>query len=346
MEALLGVQPEVVAHDLHPEYLSSRYARQRPAVEAVAIQHHHAHGVSALAEHGLAGPALAVCFDGTGLGTDDTAWGGEILWVSEERFRRLATLRPLPLAGGDLAVRQVWRQALAALDDAFDGAPPLEDLPLFASLSRDHTALVRRMIAEDLNCPRAHGAGRLFDVVGAILLALPESAFEGQVATVLNLLADPAEKGVYPVPFGTGDPDAESCRMERRNGGSLRNGSGGEILEIDTRPLLRRVVEELLSGRSRPKIAARFHNSLALAAMEAVVHLSDLPPGEGEEGRARRDLPVVLTGGCFQNPLLVQRCLEALPASRELVLHRQVPAGDGGLALGQAVIADRLSRQS
>src|SRR5271166_3234377 len=136
LEDFVGVKPKIIAHDLHPDYLSTRYARGRKECIAVAVQHHHAHVASAMAEHGLAGPVLGVAFDGSGYGTDGSAWGGEVLFADLENFARLATFRPLPLAGGDAGIRQVWRVALAALDDAFGNAAPIERLPVFRRIAR------------------------------------------------------------------------------------------------------------------------------------------------------------------------------------------------------------------
>ena len=149
LQRFLGIRPEVIAHDLHPDYASTRYALARPEPVKVGVQHHHAHVMSAVGEHGLEGPVLGLAWDGTGYGTDGTAWGGELLLVHGGAFERLATLRPLRLAGSDEAIRQVWRVALAALDDAFDGAPPLERLRLFDSVPARDVAVVRRMAARD-----------------------------------------------------------------------------------------------------------------------------------------------------------------------------------------------------
>ena len=150
-----------------------------------------------MAEHGLAGPVFGVAYDGTGLGSDGTASGGEILLADFARFERLATLRPIPLAGGNLAIQQVWRLALAVLDDAFAGNPPVDALALFKLIPADEIALCRRMIAEKLNTPLAHGAGRYFDALGAIGLDETHSHFEGQVAMRWNFVADGGENRRY-----------------------------------------------------------------------------------------------------------------------------------------------------
>ncbi|HVI74150.1 MAG TPA: carbamoyltransferase HypF, partial [Anaeromyxobacteraceae bacterium] len=173
VERFLRTRPALLAHDLHPDFTSTRYALERARAEglpAVAVQHHHAHAAGCMAEHGLTGPALALTWDGTGLGDDGAAWGGELLLARYDGYERLATFRPIPLAGGDKAIREPWRIALAALDDAFAGSPPLDALPLFRGPSADEVGVVRRMIASGFNAPRAHGAGRLFDAIGALAL--------------------------------------------------------------------------------------------------------------------------------------------------------------------------------
>ncbi len=168
MERFLGVSPEIIAHDLHPEYLSTLYARRRSDLFAVPVQHHHAHVASAMAEHGLRGPALGLAFDGTGYGTDGQMWGGEFLLADFGGFVRLATFRSLALAGGDMAIREVWRTALAMVDDAFGAAAPLDELALFAEIAPRDIAVVRRMIANRFNTSLAHGVGRYFDAFGAL----------------------------------------------------------------------------------------------------------------------------------------------------------------------------------
>jgi hydrogenase maturation protein HypF len=308
MERFLGVAPAVVAHDLHPDYLSTRYALRRPEPVKVAVQHHHAHVASAMAEHGIEGPVIGVAYDGTGLGTDGTAWGGEILVADYTRFERIATFRPIRLPGGDIAIRQVWRQALALLDDAFGGDAPVERFPLFARVPAQHITVVRQMLDRGVNSVPAHGVGRYFDAVGALGLGRTESRHEGQVALEWNLAADSAEDGTYAFTVG-GSP---------------------ELAELDFRPAIRALAGELLEGVSPLVVSARFHNTIAAATVEAV------RIAIGKVGR----LPVVLTGGVFQNALLVERVLRAAAPGIQFVRHATVPPGDGGIALGQAVIAN------
>jgi hydrogenase maturation protein HypF len=308
LQRFLGIRPGVVARDLHPDYFSTIYAEQRPEPVKVAVQHHHAHVASAMAEHGLEGPVLGLAWDGTGLGPDGTSWGGELLLATFEGFERLATLRPLRLAGGDEAIRQVWRVALAALEDAFEGTPPLEDLPLFREVPTRDLRVVRQMLQKDVQTPRAHGAGRYFDALGALGLARPRSTYEGQVALEWNLAADEDEAGTY------------RYAISRHTA----------VAEIDLRPMVREAVRDLVGGAGAARVSARFHNTLADAAAAVVADVAE------QHGR----LPVVLTGGCFQNARLAEDVLRRLEGAHLVKLHREVPPGDGGLALGQALVAD------
>ena len=312
MERWLDVRPEVVAHDLHPGYVSTAYALARPDVVKIGVQHHHAHVASAMAEHRLTGPVLGVAYDGTGYGTDGTAWGGELLLADFAGFERLATFRPLPLAGGDTAIREVWRIALALLDDAFDQAAPLDCIPLFATVPRESVDIVRQMIGTGLNVPRARGVGRYFDAAGALLLERGQSRHEGQVALALELTADADESAVYPY--------AIDDRVTP--------------WEVDLRPLVRALVADLTAGTPAACMAAKFHNTIVRATADCV------------RAAARRvgRLPVVLSGGCFQNARLARGVASALAPDLAVHLHRDVPPGDGGIALGQALVADAVAR--
>jgi hydrogenase maturation protein HypF len=309
LERFVGVRPEVLACDLHAGYLSTRYARERPARRRIAVQHHHAHVAAALAEHGIAGPAFGLAWDGTGLGTDGAAWGGELLRVEGGSCERLATFRPVGLAGGERAIREPWRIALALLDDAFDGEPPLADLCLFERVPRERVADVRSLIAGRDYAVPAHGVGRYFDGVGALVLGRPVARYEGDLALAWNLAADPGERRPYPALFAEG---------------------AGGLRQVDLRPLVRAVVADLLRGASPATISGRFHATLAHAAAELVRWAA------ADRGEA---LPVALSGGCFQNALLASRVRERLAPEFRVLLHREVPPGDGGIALGQAVVA-------
>jgi hydrogenase maturation protein HypF len=313
MERFFRVTPQVIAYDLHPEYMSSTYALHRPESLKVGVQHHHAHVVSAMAEHGLEGPVIGVAFDGTGYGTDGTAWGGEVLVARRDGFERVATLRPIPLAGADAAIRHPWRVALALLEDAFEGDMPLDHLRLFGAVAPADVAVVRQMLASRFRSPLAHGAGRYFDGVGSLVLGRPHSRYEGQVALEWNGVADPAEA--------------------RRYGYLLDDRQ--LPWQIDLRPMVREIVGDIRAGVPAPTISGRFHNTIVAATAETV------------RGAARLhgSSPVVLTGGCFQNALLAERLAGALASCFPVHVPRQVPPGDGGIALGQAVVAAAVARR-
>jgi hydrogenase maturation protein HypF len=316
MEKFLGVRPEVVAHDLHPEYVSTRWAAQIRSGRRIGVQHHHAHVASAMAEHGLAGPVLGFAWDGTGYGTDGTSWGGELLLARLDGFERVGSFRPLALPGGEAAIREPWRQAFALLTDAYPEGVPLEVLALFDQVDPRAVAVVRQILQQDVQTPRARGVGRFFDAFGSLFLRRPYSRHEGQIATAWNSVADPAERGAYPFSV-----------------------AGEDLPEVDLRLTLRAALEDFVAGAAPSAISGRFHETLARAA-EALMSSAALraPDTEG--------LPVVLTGGCFANALLAERVLERLTESttdRRVFLHRRVPPGDGGLALGQAVVANALA---
>jgi hydrogenase maturation protein HypF len=310
MEELLEVRPEVIAYDLHPLYASTQYALARPESLKIAVQHHHAHVVSVMAEHHLKGPVIGFAFDGTGYGTDGSLWGGELLLADFAGFERLATIRPLSLVGGEIAIRQVWRLALAILEDAFDGDPPIDRIPVLRGIDARKLSAVHTLLRAGTNCISTHGLGRYFDALGSLVLDVPLAQFQGQVAMAWNFAADTTEERSYPFTIDTGqDPR-----------------------QLDLRPLVRAVVRDSLQGRPAAEISGRFHNTIATAVAEL----------RRSCGVSVKRLPVVLTGGCFQNRLLTERTIEKLGDSAPVFIHKQVPPGDGGVALGQALIADAM----
>jgi hydrogenase maturation protein HypF len=312
MAQFLDVTPDIVAHDLHPDYLSTRYAHGVRGAVRVGVQHHHAHVASAMAEHGLAGPVLGLAYDGTGYGTDGTSWGGELLIADYSEFTRLATFRPIALPGADMAIRQPWRTALAIVDDAFEGQAPIEDLPLFHQIPRADVDIVQRMIHRGFNAPPAHGVGRYFDALGALLLDRPYASYEGQVALALDAAAEPAERGRYDYAIDqTPSP-----------------------WQVDLRAAVRAAVFELLGGEPVTRISARLHNTIAAISVNLV----------RAAARGAGRLPVVLTGGCFQNARLAESIARDLSPEFSVHLHERVPPGDGGIALGQAVVAAAKAR--
>jgi hydrogenase maturation protein HypF len=312
-ERILQITPEIIAHDLHPDYMSTAYARSHAAETKIGVQHHHAHVASAMAEHGLAGPVIGIAYDGTGYGTDGTAWGGEVLIARYDGFERAATFRPIPLAGADTAIRNPWRIALALIDDAFDGRAPLDQFPLFSTIPARDVEIVRQMVAMRLRSPLARGVGRYFDGISALVLGRPAARYEGQVAFAWNVIADAAEDGIY-------DFDIDRSPSP---------------LMLDLRAMVRQIVRDLTVGTGASIISARFHNTIAAATSAMVRAIA------GEYGA----LPVVLTGGCFQNDHLAERVVRELGGEFSVYLHERVPPGDGGIALGQAMIAGAIARR-
>jgi hydrogenase maturation protein HypF len=307
-EALFAVAPEVVAHDLHPDYLSTAYALAREGVEHVAVQHHHAHLTACLAEHGETGPAVGAILDGSGHGADGTVWGGELLVGDLHGFTRAGHLWPVRLPGGDQAVRQPWRMAcawLVACGDE-DGVPPA----LAEAVDEGRWRAVAALARGGLAAPVTTSAGRLFDAVAALCGVRATVTFEGQAAAELEAACDPGERGTYPLPVGPG-------------------------FVLDARETIRAVARDAAAGVATGVIAARFHRALADAIARACVEVA-----------ARHDTELVaLGGGVFQNVRLLAGAGARLEAAglRVLVPER-LPPNDGGISFGQAAVAAARTR--
>jgi hydrogenase maturation protein HypF len=308
-ERLFRVKPEVIACDLHPDYLATGYARCRADLEGlplVEVQHHHAHLAACLADNGWDSdePAIGLSFDGTGLGTDGAVWGGEVLLGSYTGYRRMFHLAYAPLPGGEAAVHKPARMALAHLWQA--GLPWETDLAPLKALSPAERSALQAMLDGKLNSPPTSSMGRLFDAASALLGVRQVATYEGQAAIELEALADPHEAGAYPF----------DIRPE----------------VFDSAPLWQAMLSDLRARVSLPVIAARFHNSLVELSAELCAAVRSTTGVN----------TVALSGGVWQNRFLLERCLHRLAANGFRVLaHRRVPANDGGLALGQALIASR-----
>jgi hydrogenase maturation protein HypF len=315
LQAILEIRPEAIAHDLHPDYLSTRWAVARDDLPLVGVQHHHAHLAAVMAENGVTEPTIGLLLDGTGYGTDGTIWGGEVLVGNFTGFERHAWLRPLPMPGGEAAIREPWRMAVAALRTAFgretDGlAAEILNIP-----DRERIAFISQMIDRGVNSPRTSSCGRLFDAVAALCGLRSRVEYEAQAAIELEMAVEESETGCYEDSTGQKDGDGP----------------------IDTAPLIRAVVTDRDRGTPVPRIAARFHNTLARIFLNAA--------------RAARDRHgierVALSGGVFQNVRFLSLMIASLVDHRfEVLTHRQVPTNDGGLSLGQLVIADARLRQA
>jgi hydrogenase maturation protein HypF len=301
--------PAAVVCDLHPDYASTRHAEQlaaRWSVPLLRVQHHHAHVAACMAEQGLSGPVLGFSWDGTGYGSDGTVWGGEALVCEGAGYRRAAHLRTFALPGGDAASREPRRSALGLLFEIFG-----DDAQQYAAewFRPGEIDTLLSMLARGVNSPRTSSMGRLFDAVAALCGLPPVISFEGQSAMALEFAADEREPSAYPLP--------------------IRRESAGPLV-ADWSPLVRGVLADRAAGVPVSRISARFHNALVDMALEIA---RGMVPTESP-------LPIVLTGGCFQNALLSDRVRSRLSASGFTVYtHSRVPPGDGGVALGQALLA-------
>jgi len=314
--------PEIVAHDLHPDYASTqwahttvgqarngddRWAAQFAEARLVGVQHHHAHLVACLADNGIEETSLGVTWDGTGYGNDGTVWGGELLLGDARGFRRVAHFWPFRLPGGEAAVREPRRSALAALLETFgQGVCSWEDLASIHAFSARERDLLLQMLRRGVNSPVTTSAGRLFDAVASVAGLRQVASYDGQAAMELEHVADRTVTASYPFPVSASE--------------------GSQPLVLDWRPLLSAVVDDVRQRTPVGEISAKFHHALA----QVVVQVAR------EVGNPR----VALSGGCFQNLLLSELCAQGLSNAGFMVLrHRQVPTNDGGISLGQAVIA-------
>jgi hydrogenase maturation protein HypF len=328
-QRLFRVNPTIIAHDLHPEYLSTKWAIEQRTksiehrlgtedlgLRTCPVQHHHAHMASVMAEHGLNERVIGVSWDGTGYGTDSQIWGGEFLVGDYAAFRRAAHFKYVRLPGGEAAIRRPLRMALSHLVNAYGEAAWDFDLPALARLESAERAVVRHQIETGFNSPWTSSAGRLFDAVSALLGVRDVVNYEGQAAIELEMLvAEDVEK----------EYRLELEEMEESGG---NEGNKGALL--DPAPLIRAIVDDLRAGTPRPVIAARFHNTLARLIVDTCGIIQQ------QEGLNK----VCLSGGVFQNVTLLSRALRGLrEAGFALYIHHLVPPNDGGIALGQALVA-------
>ena len=303
---LTGIDPEIVAHDLHPDYASTQYALDRRELTAIGVQHHHAHVAAVLAEHGERGPALGVVFDGTGFGVDGTIWGGELLLATDAEFVRVGHLLPVALPGSEAAVREPWRMACAWLTASHEDEPPL-CLALRGRVDAGRWKAVSRL-AKSGRSPITTSVGRLLDACAAICGVRAEVSHEAQAAIELEALACSATADPYPVVIRDVD---------------------GQIV-MDLRPLVLAAERDAIAGRRPAEIAAAVHGGLIHAAYEAA----------GRAARRADVRTIVLSGGVFQNVLLLEGLSAALADDGYRVLApAQLPPNDGGVSYGQAVVA-------
>ena len=306
-EKLFRVKPEAIAYDLHPNYLATRYAlerAERDGIPTVAVQHHHAHIAACMAEHGLNGshPVIGLSFDGTGYGEDGAIWGGEILVAEYKSYQRAYHLEYFPLPGGDAAIKRPARTALALLWSL--GLEWDERLDSVAEFRAEDQIVLRTQLERKINTPMTSSMGRLFDAAAALAGVRQKVNYEGQAAIEFEALADSAEAGKYS--FGLNQD------------------------QIQVRGVVEALIKDVMAGVHVSKISARFHNGLAECVREICLNI-----------RSKTGIDeVALSGGVWQNITLLGRTLSLLKSSGfRVYIHREVPTNDGGLSLGQAVIA-------
>ena len=309
---IFHIEPEIIAYDMHPDYLSTGYALdliRSAGLNGVPVQHHHAHIASCMADNGVTGPVIGVAFDGTGYGEDGAIWGGEFLLADYSGFKRLAHFEYVSMPGGKAAIERPYRMALSYLfrifgEEAFNLA-----LPFLKGIDRGEMALIKQQIERKINTPYTSSCGRLFDAVSALLNIIKESDYEGQAAVEMESIADEAIDITYPFEL-----------MEK---------DGIRIVSFDN--MFRAMTSDIMFETPASFIAGRFHATIAdviLTICRELVRETDIST-------------VALSGGVFQNRMLLEKTVKRLESENMTVLiHCNVPANDGGIALGQAVIAN------
>lgn len=310
LQKLYEIRPAHVVSDLHPEYLSSKYARDT-AENVITVQHHWAHVAACAAENEVEGSFLGVAWDGTGYGTDATVWGGEFLVPAEGTFRRIAHIRPFMLPGGESAIKEPRRAAIGLLFELFGASLGAQThLAAVSAFEPQELTVVTRMLERRLNAPVTSSVGRLFDAVASLIGVRQRCTFEGQAAMELEYLAE-----------GNTEQSAYAFRLT----GDVNQSLSLPII-VDWGPMVHDIIDDLRQGVSRSRIASRFHSTLVAAIVKVAQYIA--------EER------VILTGGCFQNRILTEQSVTELRAAGfHPTWHQRVPPNDGGVALGQLYAA-------
>jgi len=311
---MFNIEPAYIAYDLHPDYLSTKYALSVNGIPKIGIQHHHAHIASCMCDNGVNEEVIGISFDGTGYGTDEKIWGGEFLVCDYGGFARVAHLEYLPLPGGEKAIKEPWRMAASLLDRVYGDNMYDLSLDFVKSLDRNKWAMIRKMIEKGLNSPLTSSSGRLFDAISALVGVRQEVYYEGQAAIELEMAADKNEEGFY------------SYDLEKFGNGS----------QVMLEPIIRGVVTDIEEGVSVSTIAGKFHNTMAKIILTVCLRVR----------KASGIEKVALSGGVFQNTLLLDKTFTLLDKSGfKVYTQHRVPPNDGGIALGQAVIANELIKK-
>jgi len=315
MKKITESNPEVIACDYHPAYYSTKVAEELTGVKVVRVQHHHAHIVSCMAENKISGDVIGLAMDGTGYGLDGNAWGGEFLVVNETEFKRLGHLQYFVLPGGEKAIHEPWRIAASLLALAYGQSWPDMAAQLGILPPGLDSKVLDKIIKNKINSPMTSGLGRLFDGVAAIIGLRKTVSFEGQAAMELEGLSDQEAGDSFPFAILA---DGENCFI------------------LDISSTIRAIVNNLLAGKSKKEISSSFHRTLAVAFAAMCERIRE------KTGIDR----VCLSGGCFQNKILLKGSITQLESADFVVYHhKQVPTNDGGIALGQAVIAGAIAKK-
>ena len=309
LQRILETEPKVIAHDLHPDYFSTKWAQERNGVELVGVQHHHAHIAACMAENHLDGKVIGMALDGTGYGTDGAIWGGEALVADYAGFERAGHLEYLPLPGGAAAIHEPWRMAVSYLAKHYGKNVQKLEVPFLKEMDARKLDVVLQMIEREVNSPRTSSCGRLFDAVAALVGLRGAVNYEAQAAIELEMAARDSEvETAYPL-----DLNAQ-----------------GATWQVGTKPLFDWLLKDIRQKASVADMSRKFHNGLALVFVDVAERIRD-------KTKLNR---VCLSGGCFLNVLLLETMITELKERLfEVYFHTEVPAGDGGISLGQAVIA-------
>ncbi len=318
LKQILDIEPEIIAYDIHPGLMSSEYATQYEnkgnSINKIAVQHHHAHAVSCMAEHDLSDDVIAITLDGTGYGTDGNIWGGEILLCNPNDFIRKAHLSYIKMPGGDAAVLEPWRMATSILYQVFGIELLNLEIPLIKEVPMEKLSFVCQMLEKNLNSPLTSSAGRVFDAISSLLGVRHEVSYESQAAIELEAIVKGMENKEY---YGF-----KLHPYETDNGNTVN--------EIDLKPCIQQIINSIQYGESKALISLKFHNTIVDAFSIAAAAISR------ETGVKK----IVLSGGVFNNDIILDTMIQALEEKNlKVYTHSKVPCGDGGICLGQAVIA-------
>lgn len=311
----LGVKPRIVAYDLHPEYLSTKYAldfaRKNHIEKQAAIQHHHAHIASCMLSNNINGKIIGVAFDGTGFGSDGNIWGGEFLIANFNNFRRVGHLKYIPMPGATKAILEPWRMAASWLDNIYKDKVLALNIDFTKRLNKTKFKIIRQMLKQNINSPLTSSAGRLFDAVASLVIARDKVSFEAQAAVELEELA-----------FEAIDMQFASYGFKIKK---------GDCLVIDPSQMFREIIRDLKKKIPAEKIAYKFHCTVVTMIKDLCLIL-----------RKKTKLnKVVLSGGVFQNRIISELTLDLLGSENfEVFTHKQIPINDAGISIGQAVIAN------